>query len=165
MEDSRWNKFKLCADYNADMRSLYLAWATPGGLEKWFLRKADFSTIAGRTRSSDEHINKDDHYTWYWHGYDNDVLQKGKVIEANGHDLLKFTFTGDSIVTVSFKNQNGLTIIDLDQNNIPPEDDPEKNLLVQCQIGWTFYLTNLKSIIGGGKDLRNRRVGLTSCFK
>ncbi|MFA6082982.1 SRPBCC domain-containing protein [Mucilaginibacter sp.] len=165
MEDTRWNKFTICGDYNVDLRTLYLAWATPGGLEKWFLRKANFYSVPMRLRAFDEQILKEDTYTWYWHGYDNSVQQNGSVLEANGQDFLKFTFTNNSVVSVSFSTRNGLTIIDLVQEDIPWEGDPEKNLLVQCQIGWTFYLTNLKSVMEGGKDLRNKRVEMKSCFK
>lgn len=165
METTSWSKFKLCADYNTDMRSLYLAWTTPAGLEKWFLRKADFYTVPQRLRGNNEYILKEDTYSWYWHGYDNAVSQKGTILEANGQDLLRFTFTGGSIVNVKFSTRNGLTIVELEQTNIPEESDPEKNLLVQCQTGWIFYLTNLKSVIEGGKDLRNKRVDLPSCFK
>jgi uncharacterized protein YndB with AHSA1/START domain len=165
MEDNRWNKFKLCGDFNVDLRSLYLAWTTPAGLERWFLRKADFYTVPQRLRGNNESILKEDTYTWYWHGYDNAVSQNGTILEANGHDLLKFTFTGDSVVSVRFSTRNGLTIIEIEQTGIPEESDPEKNLLVQCQIGWTFYLANLKSVMEGGKDLRNKRVDLPSCFK
>ena len=165
MQYTRWNEFKLCGDYNVDLRSLYMAWATPAGLEKWFLRKTDFFTIPLRQRAADEQIMKEDIYTWYWHGFNNDTLQKGSILEANGHDMIRFTFSGDSVVTVKFSTRNGLTIIDLTQDNIPEESDPAKNLFVQCQIGWTFYLTNLKSVMEGGKDLRNKRVELSSCFK
>ncbi|WP_374950856.1 SRPBCC domain-containing protein [Mucilaginibacter sp.] len=165
MEDNRWTKFTLYGDYNVDLRSLYMAWATPAGLEKWFLRKADFFTVPLRLRAADEQILKEDTYTWYWHGYHNDIFQKGSVLEANGQDLIKFTFSGESIVTVNFSTRHGLTIIELTQENIPQEADPEKSLFVQCQIGWTFYLANLKSVLEGGKDLRNKRVDLKSCFK
>ncbi|RFZ84695.1 SRPBCC domain-containing protein [Mucilaginibacter terrenus] len=165
MEDIRWKQFKLCGDYRADLRSVYLAWATPGGLESWFLRKADFFSIAMRKRQADEQISKDDTYQWHWHGYDNDVVERGSVLEANGKDQLKFTFTQNTTVTVSLSTRNGLTIVELVQEDIPQEPDPTKNLLVQCQIGWTFYLTNLKSVLEGGKDLRNRRIDLPSCFK
>lgn len=165
MEDIRWKKFKLCGDYNVDLRSLYLAWATPGGLEQWFLRKADFFTVPQRLRTAEEQIAKEDTYLWHWHDYDNSVTEKGSVLEANGLDFIKFTFTGGSTVSVSFYTRNGLTIIELVQEDIPQESDPEKNLLVQCQIGWTFYLANLKSVMEGGKDLRNKRVDLASCFK
>lgn len=165
IENTPWSKFKICGDYNVDMRSLYMAWSTAVGLERWFLRKADFYTVPMRLRQSEELIAKDDNYTWYWHGYDNNIVQKGRILEANGQDFIKFTFTDDTIVSVNFITRNGLTIIELEQENIPQENDPEKNLLVQCKTGWTFYLTNLKSVMENGKDLRNKRVELTSCFK
>lgn len=165
MTDDRWTKFKLTADFNTDVRSIYEAWATPAGLESWFLRKAIFCAIAGRQRDEDEFIKKEDTYSWYWHGYGDETVEYGQVLENNGSDLLKFTFSGGSIVTIDIQNKYGLTLIELTQENIPVENDPAKNLYVQCQIGWTFYLTNLKSIIEGGKDLRNKRVDLFTSFK
>ncbi|WP_183568801.1 SRPBCC family protein [Mucilaginibacter sp. SP1R1] len=165
MTDNRWTTFKLTADFDTDVRSIYEAWTTPAGLESWFVRQANFYTIAGRLREKDEFIKKEDSYSWYWHGYTDDTTENGQILENNGTDLLKFTFTGGSIVTVDIQNKYGLTIVELTQENIAIEDDPTKNLYVQCQIGWTFFLTNLKSVIEGGKDLRNKRVDLFSSFK
>jgi uncharacterized protein YndB with AHSA1/START domain len=165
MADERWSKFKITADFDTDVRSVYQAWATPTGLESWFLRQADFFAIAGRLRDKDEFIKKEDTYTWYWHGYDDTNFESGQVLENNGTDLLKFTFSGGSIVTVDIQSKLGLTIIELTQENIPEESDPAKNLYVQCQTGWVFYLANLKSVIEGGKDLRNKRFDLASSFK
>lgn len=165
MTDNRWTTFKLTADFNTNVRNIYETWATPAGLESWFLRQADFFTIVGRQREKDEFISKEDTYSWYWHGFDDNAAENGQVLENNGSDLLRFTFTGGSIVTIDIQNKYGLTLVELTQENIPLEDDPAKNLYVQCQIGWTFYLTNLKSVIEGGKDLRNKRVDLFTSFK
>jgi uncharacterized protein YndB with AHSA1/START domain len=165
MAESKWTKFKVTADYNTDLRSLYLAWTTPAGLESWFLRRAEFYTIPKRLREPVEFILKEDCYEWYWHGYDDDMVQKGSVLEVNGTDLLKFTFSGDSVVTVAFSTRNGVSLIELTQENIPEEADPAKNLFVQCQMGWVFYLANLKSIMEGGVDLRNKRLEVSSNFK
>jgi len=165
MTDNRWTTFKLTASFDTGVRNIYEAWATPAGLESWFLRRAEFFSIVKRQREPHEFISKEDTYSWYWHGYDDDTVEYGQVLENNGADLIKFTFSGGSIVTVDIQNKYGLTLIELTQENIPIEDDPAKNLYVQCQIGWTFYLANLKSIIEGGKDLRNKRVDLFTSFK
>jgi len=165
MIDNKWTSFKVAGDYNTDIRSLYEAWATTEGLEKWFLRKANFYTIPRRTRDPEEFIMKEDTYEWYWHGYGDDTSEKGQILEANGTDLLKFTFSGGSIVTVSLYSRNGVSIVELVQENIPEESDPSKNLFVQCQVGWTFYLANLKSILEGGIDLRNKSMVVSSNFK
>jgi uncharacterized protein YndB with AHSA1/START domain len=165
MTDNKWTSFKVAGDYNTDIRSLYEAWATPGGFEKWFLRKANFYTIPMRTREPDEFIMKEDTYEWYWHGYDDETVETGQILEANGTDFLKFTFAGGSIVSVGITSRNGVSIVELTQENIPLEDDPSKNLFVQCQVGWTFYMANLKSVIEGGVDLRNKRMEVSSNFK
>jgi len=165
MIDEKWTKFTVTADFNTDARSIYEAWATPAGLESWFLRKAEFYTIAGRQREPHEFILKEDTYEWYWHGFDDNTVEKGQVLEVNSIDFLKFTFSGGSTVTVSISTKNGIAIAELTQENIPLEKDPAKNLFVQCQIGWTFYLANLKSVIEGGVDLRNKRLNVSSSFK
>ncbi|HEY2582678.1 MAG TPA: SRPBCC domain-containing protein [Mucilaginibacter sp.] len=165
MIDNKWTSFKVTGDYNTDIRSLYEAWATPAGLQKWFLRQADFFTILRRKREPEEFILKEDTYEWYWHGYNDDTVEKGEILQANGTDTIKFTFAGKSIVTVNIYSRNGVSIIELLQGDIPIEKDPSKNLFVQCQLGWTFYLTNLKSVIEGGLDLRNKSLVVSSNFK
>jgi uncharacterized protein YndB with AHSA1/START domain len=165
MLDSKWSSFKVTGDYNTDIRSLYEAWATPAGLEKWFLRKAVFYAIAGRLRDPEEFIMKEDTYEWYWHGWDDSTCEKGEILEANGTDLIKFTFAKDNIVTVEFSSRNGVSIVQLTQENIALEEDPSKNLFVQCQVGWTFYFANLKSVLEGGVDLRNKKLEVSSNFK
>jgi uncharacterized protein YndB with AHSA1/START domain len=165
MATNDWTKFTIKADFNTDVRRIYQAWTTPAGLESWFLRKANFYAIAGRLREPHESILKEDVYEWYWHGFGDDVMEKGEVLEVNSIDFVKFTFTGGSIVSISLKMENGLAMLELVQENIPEESDPSKNLYVQCQVGWTFYLANLKSVVEGGVDLRNKRIGIDSNFK
>ena len=161
----KWTSFKVTGDYDTDIRSLYEAWATPGGLETWFLRKANFYTVPHRIREPKEFIMKEDTYEWYWHGWGDESAEKGQILEANGTDLIKFTFAKDCVVTVEISSRNGISLVELTQENIPLEDDPAKNLFVQCQLGWTFYMANLKSLIEGGVDLRNKKLEVSSNFK
>jgi len=165
MLNDKWSSFKVTGDYNTDVRSLYEAWATPAGLEKWFLRKADFYAIAGRLREPEEFILKEDTYEWYWYGWDDSTCEKGEILEANGADMIKFTFANDNMVTVQISSRNGVSIVELTQENIALEEDPSKNLFVQCQVGWTFYFANLKSVLEGGIDLRNKKLEVSSNFK
>jgi hypothetical protein len=159
-----WSKFTITADINTeDLRSVYLAWTTPQGLESWFLRKASFYTVPKRLREPGEFINKEDTYEWLWYGYEEG--EKGQVLETNAIDSLKFSFSGGSIVSVKMEIKKGVTMVELSQENIPEESDPSKNLYVLCQVGWTFYLANLKSIIEGGVDLRNKRADVNSSFR
>lgn len=165
MSNHAMASFKVVGDYNTDIRTLYEAWATGEGLEKWFLRKAEFYAIAGRMREPEEFILKEDVYEWYWEGWGDDAVEKGEILEANGMDQVKFTFSGGSIVTVDLYSRNGVSIVELTQENIPEEADPKKNLYILCQMGWLFYMANLKSVLEGGVDLRNKNVALSSSFK
>ncbi|HVS94263.1 MAG TPA: SRPBCC domain-containing protein [Mucilaginibacter sp.] len=165
MAEHDWTKFTITADFNIDARSVYKAWATSAGLESWFLRKANFYTITGRLREPQEFILKEDTYEWWWHGFDDSTVEKGRVLEVNSIDFLKFTFTDNTIVSINIRSASGLTILELTQENIKEEPNPARNLFVQCQTGWTFYLANLKSILEGGIDLRNKRSDVRSNFK
>src|ERR1700743_1538791 len=110
MAENKLDKFTITADFNIDARSVYEAWTTQAGLESWFLRKAEFFTIAGRHRDPNEFILKEDTYEWYWHGFDDNAVEKGEILEVNSIDFLKFTFSGGSIVSVNISTKNGLAI-------------------------------------------------------
>lgn len=163
--DASWKSFKITANFETPLQSIYDCWAKPEGLEFWFLRRADFTNENGHAIPKNDYLKSGDTYAWLWHGYSDDVCEKGKVLGANGKDHFQFTFTANCIVTISLTEKEGLTICELVQSNIPEEMDPEKNLYVQCSIGWTFYLANLKSMLEGGKDLRNKNYDLHSNFK
>ena len=36
----------------------------------------------------------------------------------------------------------------------------QQHFYIECGKGWTFYMTNLKSILEGGLDLRNKNINL-----
>ncbi len=163
--NSKWQAFKLTADFDSDVATLYKAWATQAGLESWFLRKAEFLGGEQEQRAADEFVQPGDSYLWKWHGYSDDVFENGKILDANGLDFIKFTFTSGCTVSIYIKLLEDLVMVELLQEGIPAEDDPSKNLYVQCQTGWVFYLANLKSLLLGGMDLRNKRPDIASIFK
>jgi len=42
------------------------------------------------------------------------------------------------------------------QEEIPTDEKSMQSFYVGCKTGWTFYLANMKSILEGGIDLRNK---------
>jgi len=139
---------------------LYDAWASQSGIEKWFLRSAIFQSPDGKIRGYSESVQPGDLYAWLWHGYSDDIKEQKKVVEANGKYFFQFIFTGDCLVSVKLESQKNQTIVTLVQEKIPDDDNPATNLFVNCQLGWTFYLANLKSVMEGGIDHRNRDIQL-----
>jgi|SRR3954468_1418195 uncharacterized protein YndB with AHSA1/START domain len=161
MFDANLTKFIKRISINTSPNNVFKAWNTQEGLETWFLRKAEFTSVDGHVRSRNEAIQNGDTYLWIWHGYGDDVYEKRKILDSNGIDTLSFEFTGNCVVTVTAKIERGETVCELVQSRIPTAADITDHLYILCGEGWTFYLTNLKSILEGGIDLRNKNMELT----
>lgn len=159
---NKWSSFTLRVTIKADPQKIYDAWATQAGLESWFLRKAEFTKPDNTKRDRNSHVQKGDIYEWLWFGYGDDTVERREVLEANGQNLFRFLFSGGCTVTVVMKHEHGETLAELKQENIPLDEDPKMNLCLNCSAGWTFYMTNLKSILEGGIDLRNKNDQIAS---
>ncbi len=153
-----WSTFTRRITVDAPTQTIYDAWAVPSQIERWFLRTADYVGVDGKPKDRDVAVENGDSYLWRWHGFLDDVNEKGSIVEANATNKFAFTFTQDCLVTVSIKNENGETVVELTQSRIP--DDPEHGIYVDCSYGWAFYLGNLKSVLEGGIDLRNKNVDI-----
>lgn len=153
-----WSTFTRRITVDAPTQTIYDAWAVPSQIERWFLRTADYVGIDGKAKDRNAAVETGDSYLWRWHGFLDDVNEKGSIVEANATNKFAFTFTQDCLVTVSIKNENGETVVELTQSRIP--DDPEHGIYVDCSYGWAFYLGNLKSVLEGGIDLRNKNVDI-----
>jgi hypothetical protein len=79
---------------------------------------------------------------------------------CNGKDYFQFKFGDAGICTVTIKEDHGYTIVELVQSEIPIDEEGMHYYHLGCKVGWTFHLTNMKSIFEGGKDLRNKDVEL-----
>jgi uncharacterized protein YndB with AHSA1/START domain len=158
MKSHDWSRFVKRINIQCTTATAYAAWTSRGQLENWFLRKAEFKTPGGGIRPASESVRKGDTYEWLWHGYGDDVKERGEVLEANGVDVFKFVFGKAGTVTVTLSSEEGETIVELKQENIPVDDQSKVNYHVGCLEGWTFYLANLKSYLQGGPDLRNKNM-------
>jgi uncharacterized protein YndB with AHSA1/START domain len=139
-----WNEFSIRIPVKASLPELFSAWTTQAGIEKWFLRSAIYKTQQGSLRGLEEQVQQGDHYRWLWHGYPDESMESNAILASNGTDFFQFEFSGKCIVTVKLEPANGYTMVTLKQERIPEDSNPATNLFVGCQLGWTFYLTNLK---------------------
>ena len=159
MKNLDWTTFNKRISINSTSEKLYEAWITQSDLEKWFLSQAQFFKKDKSKRDWNSTIQKGDTYKWRWHG--SDFVAEGEVLDINNKDHLKFTFLG-CIIDVEIKNEEGENIIQITQSEIPLDEESRMNLFVGCSRGWTFYAANLKSILEGGIDLRNKNDKLTN---
>jgi hypothetical protein len=156
MKEYNWNEFTKRIAINAPSAIIYHAWATQEGLEKWFLRKAEFTNTGKQARERNSPVEQGDTYEWSWFGYPDSNAERSGICAANGHDYLQFGFAGNCTVSVSIKKEKNETICELVQNMDGADEKERPFFYVECGKGWTFYLANLKSILEGGIDLRNK---------
>ena len=160
MSAFNWKIFTKRIATTASPEAVYKAWTTQEGLESWFLRQADFTDKQGKQRNRAESIQPGDTYLWRWHGYDDNAKEEKEVLEVNGKDTLRFVFSGACIVTVQVSVEQGETICSLIQEMTMADEDRQRGFYLDCGNGWAFYMVNLKSILEGGIDLRNRNIDL-----
>lgn len=146
-----WSKFRLRVNIAASPEKVYAAWATRAGLESWFLRRAE---------ADGDPMQEGDGYAWRWHGYPDEVEHKGSIVSANGRDQFAFTFTLGCLVNVSIFRECEETLVELTESDLPVDEEALLKRYVEDYKGWIFYLVNLKSVLEGGLDLRNRKVEL-----
>lgn len=168
-----WTEFKLRVNINASVEKAYAAMATPAGLESWFLRKADITAAgsggaaggvggAGALRQPGDNIQKGDEYEFRWHGYPDSMAHKGKILAVDGKSQFSFTFSQELPVSISVYKECDETIVELVEMFDPADHEASRKHYLGNMKGWIFYLINLKSVLEGGLDMRNRKVELTN---
>jgi uncharacterized protein YndB with AHSA1/START domain len=151
-----WKTFITRVPVNAPIEKLYWCWATREGIEYWFLRLGEYKKPDGALRAANEFVEKGDTYCWRWHGWPDEITEEGTIIDCNGNDFIKFSFGKAGNCAVTIKQEEGQTIVELMQDNIPDDEQGRHYWHLGCKTGWTFYLANLKSLLEGGIDLRNK---------
>jgi hypothetical protein len=151
-----WSTFTLRIGIEASKEAIYDAWTSPEIIELWFLRKIMMKNDKGVERDYFDKFEKGDTYTWWWFGHTDDINESGIIMEANGLDAFAFSFgkAGDCLVRIY--EEHSENIIELTQMHIPTDERSQHEFHLGCKMGWTFFLTNLKSILEGGIDLRNK---------
>ena len=160
MTTYNWKQFTKRITIDAAPEAIFSAWSSQQGLERWFLRLAQFQKPDGALRGRSEPVQKGDQYKWLWFGYSDAIVEEKEILSTNEKDELEFSFSGGCFVRVTIKEEGGETICEL-QQTMPMDDEAEQRyFFIECGKGWTFYMTNLKSILEGGVDLRNKNEGI-----
>jgi uncharacterized protein YndB with AHSA1/START domain len=158
-----FSQFKLRVNIRTSIENAYRAWATPLGQSSWFLGRCVFTSPEGLVRKGEDLLQAGDRYTLYFGCEDNQSFNEtGKVLKANGKNLFSFTFTRDIPVTVSIYTEQDDTIVELIESNLPSDMEHLQKCYISHSRGWIFYLTNLKSVLEGGIDLRNKNEAITN---
>lgn len=160
MQNFDWSQFTKRISVKADIAAVYNAWASAEEIEKWFLSAAVFYDTEGKEIPHNASIEKSGSYKWTWYAYDDS--ETGIILDANGKDMLAFTFAGNCRTVVKLTQLEQEVLVELTQSEIPGDDLSRRDIRLGCAFGWTFYLLNLKSVLEGGLDLRNKDRAITA---
>jgi uncharacterized protein YndB with AHSA1/START domain len=147
-----WTSFTLKIGVKTSIGSLYKAWTVSEEVEKWFLESCVFLDENGQAAPQAASGNT---YDWKW--FLDEDHESGKILEANGRDFFQFTFAGQCLVDINLEQVGESVMVKLRQHNIPTDENSKFDIRIGCTKGWTFFLTNLKSIYENGLDLRNQK--------
>lgn len=159
-----WTKFTKRILINTTLEQVYHSFACRQGMEGWFLRLCDYKRN-GTELGPVELACAGDTYKFLWHGWPDSTTENGSILLADGYKNFGFTFNGQGAtsmeVYVELEEMEGATLVALTQINIPNDIASMAHWHLGCLEGWTFYLSNLKSILEGGIDLRNKNSAIT----
>jgi uncharacterized protein YndB with AHSA1/START domain len=154
MDNFNWNQFTKRVYINSNIEQVYNAWTKSEELEKWFLSNASFYAKNNIKINSNENVTSNSKYKWKWFAQNHS--ENGTIFKTNNKNLITFSFEGNCIVEVKLTQEKNQTLVELTQKEIPLDNNSKENIRLGCAFGWTFYLLNLKSILEGGIDLRNK---------
>ena len=133
--------------FDSNPSEVFRALTEPSQLVKWFLASAKIKPRAGGS------------YTFTWQGGSSHtgVVKKavaGRVLVLSWPDRVKGkTYLTQASFTFSKKGSG--TLLTLKHTGFRQGDDWVW-LFGAIQSGWAYFLTNLKSVLGQGKDLRSK---------
>ncbi len=155
-----WTRFEKQVFIKAPGQVVFDAWAIPNELVKWFIAEADYTMNGQGKRGGTERIGPGDQYHWRWH---QDLATTGVICDVVSNEQIRFTFGKQSpksdtnvIVTVQVEElEDGYTKLSLTQENMT-DSEYGRHYHLSCNLGWSFFMTNLKGLLEHGIDLREK---------
>ena len=152
MDPEEWKEFVQIIYVEAPIDTVYASLTTAKGMMGWSSMEAALTAGDGTEVAPGEPAVQGTKFQLIWHtGHE----EKGEFLEANGSDKLRDTFgEGIEVAFTLEEVEDGTTKVMLVQTQ-DRSDDENLKILLGFKEGWGFYLTNLKSVLEGGLDLRD----------
>ncbi|MGI9584976.1 MAG: SRPBCC family protein [Acidimicrobiia bacterium] len=146
-----WSQFYVHMYYLAPLDQVFSRFATSAGMESFFVRRARFTSADGTERAADEFYCPGDTYDFE---YVHDFSHGGTILDFEESSLVSFSF-GECGVAIRFREVDGATEVALHQTDCPLEDPQRAWMHMNCRSCWIYFMTNLRSILAGGPDVRD----------
>ena len=136
-----WSKFTLKIEIKASPAKVFKAWTDAGTISRWFTVKTEFEPV------------KSGRIFFEWLG--GDKLET-TVLAIKKNERLVFPFgPNKEKVEVKFTKSGRGTLLTLRQYDMLTTSESMWSMHKGCEVGWTFFLTNLKAFLEKGIDLRS----------
>jgi len=154
-----WTTFKKLTYIQASPEEVFNAWTKPEEIVKWFIAQAEYTSPEGKRRAGGETVQPGDHYHWRWH---QKLEMRGEVLRVEPGKCFQFTFGNKEeksdekiIVTVQVTPDGPSgSALALTQENMADTLEAHAGWHLSCNLGWSFYMINLKALLEHGVDLR-----------
>ena len=165
LDHYKWTEFRQIEYIKAPRERVFEKWLTSKKIIEWFVAEAIYKHNWDMVRNPEEKIKAGDTYTWiFFQG----IKMEGTILDVIDNEYLSFTFgkkepgsKEDVIVEIFFyPDTANITEIELHQKNIADSEYGHVNYNLSCMIGWCYFLTNLRSVIESGYDLREKEKDL-----
>ena len=133
--------------FDAPPERVFDALTNPDELVKWFLSKARVESKKGGS------------YTFDWMGGYHMTgsvkgFEKNKAVSYSWHDKLPRGGLAETLASFEVRKEGDGTLLQLRHTGFT---DPEH--FAECSSRWGYYLTNMKSVLDHGADLRSEHDG------
>jgi len=146
-----WTQFHVHMYYLAPIDEVFQRFATSAGMESFYVKRARVTGPEGVPRRPDETFVAGDAYEFeYVHAF----AHGGRILAVERNRLIRFTF-GEPSVEIRFREVESATEVALHQTGCPVEDPARAWLHMNCRSCWIYFMTNLRSVLAGGTDLRD----------
>ncbi len=151
-----WTQFEQHIYIKAPIERVFNAWMSEKELTQWFLETVAIVDENGRQRPANESCKPRDTYRWTWHGAW-EYVEQGKILDVKENSYLKFSFSNNKvIVELRFiQHLNEVQLI-LTQSQIPTDEENKINVHMGCNLGWSFWIVNLKAWLEHGILLNDK---------
>ena len=156
-----WSTFSLTFYYNAHITRVFRVWTQAEGLESFFIERCIYTNHRNEARDNKETPKTGDAYSWEFR---QDLRIEGTITAIEDKQRFSFTF-GDMLVDVYFRVLDNQTEVQLVQSKIPETPHGQVMGHLNCRSCWTFFMTNLSSVLDHGKDLRDTNSALASSME
>ena len=150
-----WTKFQCNIFIQAPIEKIFNAWMSEKALTTWFLEKVKHIDSNGQTRPAEQHSQISDTYEWKWFGWE--YAEKGKILDVIENKELTFSFSQETVqVNLEFIQHQDEVQVLITQSNIPTDEKNRVNVHMGCNLGWSYWLVQLKAWLEHGILLNDR---------